>query len=175
MKLEIAEIINNVGQQGTAPIEQPCPPDADLECIEPVRGTLRLTNTGRYLLVQGELRTIVQVDCSRCLKQVQVPLAAPIEEEFPLPVMDERGVVHWETDEDAGAPILHDYLLDVDELARQHLSLALPTAPVCDAACRGLCPGCGENLNEGPCTCRPETVDPRLAGLRALLDEGDRE
>lgn len=173
MKLEISEIIHNVGQQATVPIDTPCPAEAELQCSEPVRGSLTLTNTGQHLLVRGQLATTVVVECSRCLKEVKVPVSAPIEEEFPLPRIDARGGVHWE-EEDAAA-ILEEYQLNVDELARQHLSLAVPTAPVCDAACKGICPGCGVNLDEGECVCPPPQVDPRLAGLRALLDEQDEK
>jgi len=175
MKLEIAEVINHVGQQSSVDIETPCPPDAELECADPIRGRLTLTNTGRYLLVRGDLGTAARVPCSRCLKQVLVPLSAHIEDEFPLPTVDARGVPHWGLEGEPVQSIVEDYLLDVDELARQHLELAMPTAPVCDEACLGLCPGCGKNLNEGPCICPPPAPDERLAGLRALLEKSEGE
>ncbi|NLC59210.1 MAG: DUF177 domain-containing protein [Armatimonadetes bacterium] len=173
MKLEISEIIHRVGQQATVPITMPCPAEADFTCQGPVSGTLTLTNTGRHLLVRGDLAATVQVECSRCLKEVLVPVSARIEEEFPLPTFDARGVPHWEIEGEPVSTILEGYHLDVGELARQHLSLAVPTAPVCDAACQGICPGCGKNLNEGPCTCPPPEIDERLAGLKALLDESE--
>lgn len=171
MKLEIAEIIHHVGRQQTVSFDQPCPLEAGLDCTAPVHATLRLTNTGRYLLVQGSLTTTVRVDCSRCLKETLLPLEACVEEEFALPVVDEQGVAHWEVEEGSDLPILYDYLLDVDELARQLLSLAVPTAPLCRADCHGLCPHCGKDLNEGPCSCPPEPADPRLAILQTLWKE----
>lgn len=175
MKLEISELIHNVGRQNKVAIEAPCAPDPDMECAEPIRGELTLTNTGHHLLVRGDLGTTMIVECSRCLKQVQVPVTAHIEEEFPLPTIDARGVPHWELEEEPVPSLLEGYSLDVSEMGRQHLSLAVPLAPVCDEACLGLCPGCGKNLNEGPCTCPPPEPDSRLAGLAALLDEGDLE
>ena len=50
------------------------------------------------------------------------------------------------------------------------LLLALPTKHLCREDCRGLCPRCGKNLNEGLCGCREDKVDPRLAVLAQLMD-----
>ena len=50
------------------------------------------------------------------------------------------------------------------------LLLALPTKHLCREDCRGLCPHCGKNLNEGLCGCREDKVDPRLAVLAQLMD-----
>jgi uncharacterized protein len=42
--------------------------------------------------------------------------------------------------------------------------------PLCDDACKGLCPQCGRNLNEGTCDCQPDTSDDRFSALRQLLE-----
>lgn len=60
-------------------------------------------------------------------------------------------------------------LLELDELAYSDILLALPTKYLCSEDCRGLCPQCGANLNEGNCSCITDTIDPRLAVLRDLL------
>ncbi len=175
MKLEISELIHRVGFQATVDIDTPCDPDADLACSEPIRGRLTLTNAGHDLLVRGDLRSTVRVECSRCLKEALVRVHAHIEEEFPLPEVDARGVPHWHLEGEPVETILSGYALDVGEMARQHFWVNLPTAPVCDEECKGLCPGCGKDLNEGPCNCPPPAVDPRLSGLRALLEEKEEE
>jgi len=174
MKLEISEIIHRVGHQVTVDINEPCPADADFRCTAPIHGKLTLTNTSHHLLVRGDLATTVVAECARCLKEVLIPVKAQIEEEFPLPKIDARGAAHWEI-EGEPSTIVEDYTLDTGELARQHLSLAVPMAPVCDDACQGLCPTCGKNLNEGPCECPVAEIDERLAGLRALLEESEEE
>jgi uncharacterized protein len=61
------------------------------------------------------------------------------------------------------------HILDLTEVVRQNLLLSIPISPVCDSQCRGLCPGCGANLNEEACTCHREEGDPRLSALRELL------
>ena len=63
-------------------------------------------------------------------------------------------------------------LRPLDELFTTALVLAMDSKHVCRADCKGLCPRCGADLNEGPCACRPET-DPRLAALAQLLDKED--
>ena len=55
---------------------------------------------------------------------------------------------------------------------REQFYLALPMKPLCREDCKGLCPQCGTNLNTGTCECRPEWEDPRLAALKALIQNG---
>jgi uncharacterized protein len=64
-----------------------------------------------------------------------------------------------------------NHIVDLSELIRQTLLVNLPLQPLCRAECAGLCPQCGKNLNEGPCDCPTETVDPRFAALESLLDD----
>jgi len=59
--------------------------------------------------------------------------------------------------------------LDLDALIREDLLLSLPTRYLCKADCKGLCPVCGQNLNRGSCSCRNETVDPRLEVLKKWI------
>lgn len=59
--------------------------------------------------------------------------------------------------------------VDVGELARTAFILGMDTKTLCSEDCKGLCPRCGANLNEGPCGCKRE-IDPRLAALAKLLE-----
>ena len=65
---------------------------------------------------------------------------------------------------------LDGYDLDVDELLRADILLELPTKYLCRPDCRGLCPVCGKNLNEGSCGCEKRQIDPRLEVLKQLID-----
>ena len=60
-------------------------------------------------------------------------------------------------------------IVDLTDELRQSIILALPTYPVCRADCRGVCPTCGKNLNEGPCACVHEERDGRWGALDVLL------
>ena len=59
-------------------------------------------------------------------------------------------------------------LLDLAAICWEELMLALPPTPLCRDNCKGLCAGCGVNLNEGMCACTEEEGDPRMAALRGL-------
>ena len=65
---------------------------------------------------------------------------------------------------------VQDYQLDLDELIRADILLELPTKFLCSPDCKGLCPKCGRNLNEGPCGCNTHQMDPRLEVLKKLID-----
>ena len=64
---------------------------------------------------------------------------------------------------------VRDEKLDLDELMREDILLELPTKFLCREDCRGLCPVCGKNLNEGPCGCGQYPADPRLEVLENLI------
>ncbi len=66
--------------------------------------------------------------------------------------------------------LIDNYQLPLDELVEEDLILDQPSKRLCREDCRGLCQQCGKNLNEGDCGCRQDTVDPRLAALKQLLD-----
>ena len=60
-------------------------------------------------------------------------------------------------------------LLDITEPVRESLLLAVPLQSLCREDCRGLCPVCGADRNEGDCGCDATTVDPRLAALKQFI------
>jgi uncharacterized protein len=60
--------------------------------------------------------------------------------------------------------------IDLEPLVRDAVLLELPQAPLCTEGCRGLCPTCGTNLNEGTCPCETEVRDPRWAALDELRE-----
>ena len=64
-----------------------------------------------------------------------------------------------------------DMKLDVDEFVYSEVILDLPSKHLCEPDCKGICPNCGKNLNEGECGCETHEVDPRLAKLMELLND----
>ena len=63
-----------------------------------------------------------------------------------------------------------DFTVELDEIVITDILLDLPQKNLCKEACKGLCPVCGQNLNLGTCSCSGESVDPRLAVLKQLMD-----
>lgn len=179
MKLDLSEILTHPGMRYPYHVEEPPLVDEDIECADAVRGDLIFSNTGNVLMVKGELATRVVLSCSRCLVYYEEPLSMEVAEHFPLEVKVplSRGrqpvvtVEEEETSAEAGK-LFEGPLLDLTEMIRQHVMLALPSRPLHAPDCLGLCPTCGANLNEGPCQCSPSGGPKALAGLAQLLEEG---
>lgn len=136
-----------------------------------VQGTVRLMRTNRSILVKGTLDTVVELACSRCLGQFECPLKLNIEEEY-YPTTDvTTGAPLTVPDEPGSFTIDENHILDLTEAVRQYALLAVPMKPLCAEDCAGLCPFCGQNLNEGPCGCLTQLADPRWAELSKLKKE----
>jgi uncharacterized protein len=177
MKLDLSEILANVGMRYAYDVDEPPIVDEDLECTKRVRGKLTFANTGSVLLVDGEVKTHVAVPCSRCLVYFEEPAEAPISEQFALLVKPagphaRQATIVVEEDENPDAGKMFDgHLFDLTELLRQNITLSLTSQPLHDENCKGLCPHCGKDLNEGPCECTPEITDPAMSKLGELLKE----
>lgn len=128
---------------------------------EPVHVTGRVENRAGIVQLTAEVAYVLDTACDRCM--------APLRRESRLLI--EHILVASLNREDAEDLILvEDHQLPLDELVEADLVLSLPMKTLCQEDCRGLCPLCGKNLNEGLCGCRTESVDPRLAVLKDLLD-----
>jgi len=126
----------------------------------------------RYRLI-GRLETAVELECSRCLDPFTVVLDTPFDLRY-LPAAENAGKGEIEVDDDdLDAAFYRDERIDLGQLIREQIYLVLPMKPLCAEGCRGLCPECGTNRNTGACRCAPKPGDPRLAGLRVLLEPGD--
>ncbi len=134
-----------------------------------VQGEVSLVRTHRGILLQGTLHTKTEVTCSRCLTRFTYPLTLKIEEEY-MPKIDViTGIPSPPPDDPDAFTIDEHHILDLTEATRQHVLLAIPMKPLCYEDCAGLCPHCGHNLNDGPCDCPSETVDPHRSKLTKLL------
>jgi uncharacterized protein len=179
MLLDLSEIVIRQGMRSGVDVDQESLPDPDLKFAEKVEGHVDFQNSGDLLNITGRVRTVLEIPCARCLADVRVPLDVRLDEHFPIDEVThpdrppEKGeefdsivasIVHL----DQGRPIL-----DLDELLRQRILTEVPIRTLCGSACRGLCPRCGADLNQGPCACPPEREDSPFAALSALLEEGE--
>ena len=104
---------------------------------------------GRCFVVRGRIECRKTFTCDRCLTQATKNQVHEFEEEFDK------------------AAVAED-LINVTELLRDELLAGQPMKNLCKADCKGLCPVCGANLNDGECGCKKFTIDPRLAALEDL-------
>ena len=135
------------------------PPDLQLSNLV---GLIRTTRTPQGILLQADLQAQTELECVRCLTDFSQALETKIDDLFVYPPGQ------------ANDPLLavpETGILDLNPLLREYFLLDVPLQPVCRQDCRGLCPECGNNLNESSCTHPVTTADPRLAGLKSLLPE----
>ena len=134
-----------------------------------VQGEVRLLRTHRGVLVQGELQVEGELTCSRCLCLFHRPVTINFEEEY-LPTIDVASGVPLPSSEEPGSFVIDEHhVIDLIEAIRQYTLLAIPMKPLCRQDCAGLGQGCGHNLNQGPCDCPPQAIDPRWSELSELL------
>jgi uncharacterized protein len=143
--------------------------DEDVATAEPVRVRAKLTRTNAGILVDAKMHSAVRLTCSRCLAELTFPLDVRFREEYQPTVDVGTGLPLPEPSDRATFTIDDDHVLDLTEGFRQYALLNLPMAPLCRAACAGLCPQCGKNLNDGPCDCPPVEADARWRALAEYL------
>ena len=131
---------------------------------------------GSTVHIRGRLTATVEPECGRCLERYGSGLSQELDL-FYLPRAAERP---QDQEEEVGLgdhEVVVGYYdgdrLDLGEVVREQMFLSLPLKRLCREDCRGLCPGCGKNLNAGACGCPPtrEPEDARLAPLRRLIDK----
>ncbi|HKG15431.1 MAG TPA: DUF177 domain-containing protein [Pyrinomonadaceae bacterium] len=129
-----------------------------------VRGDASLK--GEEVRLRGTIRTEVELLCDRCA----APRRAPLEVEFDTRFIPQSAAA-VETDnvellaEDLGLAAYEGDAVDLDELVREQILLALPLRNLCREDCKGLCQKCGADLNAGQCSCEQGGTDPRWAAL----------
>jgi uncharacterized protein len=123
--------------------------------------------SGMELFFAGLLKAEVTATCARCAEDFSVVS----NRDFRF-VLAPRSVGNLNgkdlSVEDLEFSLYDGEEVDVSPLVREQLLLALPTRPLCQEGCRGLCPQCGANLNLESCGCSAEKLDPRLEALRSL-------
>ena len=164
MLLNLKKVIDTPGGRITF-ADEPDLGDMEFDGIlgfnEPLRAEGAVENHTGALILRAELTADLRCVCARCLK------------EFDRPYRLSTEAVLSETepeDEDSEIYLLSGDCIDTDEIAVTAFVLSLDQRQLCSEDCKGICPRCGKNLNDGPCSCRAES-DPRLAVLGQLLEE----
>lgn len=141
-----------------------------------VAGNVQFMRTAAGVLASGLAHLTMKQTCRRCLAQVTSDVDFAFEEEFMPSIDIETGATLPVTD-DADTELLIDehHILDLSEVLRQDAILAASGSDLCRADCQGLCPICGRNLNDGPCGCVSDRIDPRFAVLSRLLEDDQQD
>lgn len=135
------------------------PPDLHLNSLT---GEVRVTRTPQGILMQADFQTLTELECVRCLTNFQQPLNISFTELYAFST-------RYATD--SGLLMPETGIIDLTPVLREYALLEIPISPLCKPDCKGLCPICGNNLNETTCNHEEASVDPRLASLKSLLEK----
>ena len=137
---------------------------------EEVRVSLDVSRFGDRVIVKGRAASGVALTCSRCLKEYSYPVKVNFDVEYvPFSELSEEGE-HELARNELDISFYRNDEIDIGDLVREQILLAIPMKPLCELDCRGICFRCGKNLNEEVCECSAGEIDPRLAPLKKLRE-----
>ena len=167
MRLDITEILSDVGKVMPYDIQEPPLVDEYVECTRPVEGRITFNNTGGLLLVTGKANTMLALPCSRCGEYFEQPLAMDVEESFELrhsgvgPRTTQNVQVIEEDESPIAGKLFDGHVFDLTEMLRQYILLDEPTQPLPPTQPDGRCAHCHR---------RPEEVLPAASEAVATID-----
>lgn len=140
--------INKIPLEGLTLEEEVNPSGLDLETdivkfLEPIKIRAEVSKITNAVTVNLNLSGSMHLSCSRCLREFNVALKKILRLNYQVnPAPARRGGVN------KSEPII-----DLDQDIKEEIILDYPIKPLCNPDCKGLCPKCGKNLNEGGCSC----------------------
>ncbi|MCR5387959.1 MAG: DUF177 domain-containing protein [Lachnospiraceae bacterium] len=138
---------------------------ASYEIVDAPPFTLNVSNVlGKTLTLEAHTVFTLIAPCDRCLCDVKVEVPVDIEKSIPFAKEEQ------DPDEEIDC-YLSDKKLDMDSLLCTELSFNFPMIVLCKDDCKGLCPDCGANLNEGTCGCADGKLDWRMSAILDLYNK----
>jgi uncharacterized protein len=163
MRVDVSELlVDGVGAQVDLEVNLGFHHLSEDVSVSSLKGTLNLWRTTEGIWVRGSLATGVDLQCVRCLTSWPDTIEIVLDERFRFPPIPA-------SEADQVYPIEMDHHIDLTPALGALVIISMPMHVLCRADCAGLCPTCGKDLNEGPCDCEVDDVDPRMAALKALL------
>jgi len=140
VKIDLTELLQKVGNEADIErAETVSFPEDGLKLTQPLKIEAHLVNTGSSVLLTGEAETLAELECSRCLKNYQLPISIEFQEEFSHEPFSPPGKGEIELHpEDFVSPIGEDNMIDLTELIRQEMLLSLPIKTLCNEDCKGI-------------------------------------
>lgn len=140
--LDLNDVLQHPGRKLEVEISTDFKGEPGLEMLNPLEGYLEAVSTGNLLLLKGEFKTAVIVDCARCGGPIEAPVSFEVEEQFPV-----EGVPSSYSAQDFARvvdeepyPLFEGNSLRVDVLLRQDLLVEMPVQPLCSYGWEGECP-----------------------------------
>jgi uncharacterized protein len=172
MRIELENLED--GKSNFAHVYQPDdlnPVDERIRLIAPATVTGKVKSAGNQVSVKGHIDTRAQVECDRCLQKVELPVSADFALEYITGSDYESSEAAELTEAEMSVSVFDGEAIDVDEIVKEQIQLAVPTRTLCREDCKGICPECGIDRNTGECSCVTDDIDPRWAALKNLTTE----
>jgi uncharacterized protein len=144
------------------------------ECyfIAPIKTAVRVIRIDDMIEVKGEVNTQARLPCGRCLQEYELPLKS----RFDLTYVNRIPGVQEDDEQDEveisaremGLIYFEGEQINLQDGIQEQVILAFPIKALCKKDCKGLCAGCGKDLNTGDCGCNHQPSDPRFAALKNL-------
>jgi uncharacterized protein len=166
------ELENLEGSKGDfAHVYQPAdlnPIDERISLTEQAIVTGKVRLAGNEVFVNGHVDTRANVECDRCLQPIETPVNADFALEYISGSEYESGSTAELTEAEMSVSVFDGNAIDVDEIVKEQVVLAVPTRMLCREDCKGICPECGSDRNTGDCSCTKDDIDPRWAALKNI-------
>ena len=153
-------VLNEISQGGSC------------QFVGPISVQVKVFLAHEMVEVEGQVTACALFTCSCCLKEFELPVGG----DFTLTYCRELPQVDIADDgddegaelsaEDMGLILFDGQEIDLSESIQEQLVMTLPSKPVCDVKCKGLCPKCGVDLNLGSCDCSPQDINLKMAALK---------
>lgn len=143
---------------------------ADGTCVfnGPVKGQISAVREYDHLRVVGNVTVSATFTCSRCLASYETPIGSN------FTIFFRKGPANLESDEeetelndqDLVSATYSDDEIDLTHEIEEQVAMEVPFKPLCSETCKGLCPTCGIDLNQGDCSCRSDEVSSKFSALK---------
>lgn len=167
--LDLNDVLQHPGRKVAVDVSTEFPEDSEIVLSRPLTGFLEAVSTGNLLLISGEFKTGVIVDCARCAEPIEIDVAFTLDEQFPVEgtpsSYSHQDFAHVAPDEPY--PLFEGNSLIVQSLLREDMIVALPVQPLCQYGWEGECPIAKIRNTQ---TAKMQT-DARLEKLKALLKD----
>ena len=130
--------------------------------VDDFTGHLVLSRTPQGIFAKGDFKAVLPTECARCLKEINTPINLHLEDLFVYPPQN------------ATDPLLsigEDAHMDLEPIVREFLIINQPVRPLCRPDCKGLCPVCGSDRNDGPCGHETEAEPQHLLTHPIVIQE----
>lgn len=151
----------------------------DFSLDDDVRVTCRLHRNGDLIRVEGNASASLNAQCARCLDPFRMDVVGFftfVVKRLPLGIPIPADAEEGDEDSEEFIFVEHDVTsIDITDIVRDSIILALPMKVLCRENCLGLCPVCGSNRNDGDCGCETSETDPRWKSLIGLINRDNKK